>query len=334
MATVKQNLAKFSPAQLRDAQINAESDEEFEAIGEVRLKFAQERLQDAVNDFIQGTVIFLDLIQELSQAIKKIGHAPELEKLLKAAQDIQGTLHGEETLPTTHEEDEIGDNQDEQSQPPDPARPLPAPKNRPESINKQPKTTKATTFEKIEQEYIDLFNGAKIRDDKRDLIARFTRIARDRQSRYEVVGNELGIPWWFVAGIHLLESGFNFDRHLHNGDPLTARTKRVPKGRPGHRKPPPAFSWEESAIDALRLHKLDNLGDWSLPRALYRWERFNGFGYRPRRIPSPYLWSFSTIYERGKFVADGQFDRDAVSQQCGAAVFLKQLNLQGHVALG
>lgn len=44
----------------------------------------------------------------------------------------------------------------------------------------------------------------------------------------------------------------------------------------------------------------------------------------PEAKPWPrFLWSFSTIYEKGKFVADGKFDANAVSKQCGAALLLK-----------
>jgi lysozyme family protein len=52
-------------------------------------------------------------------------------------------------------------------------------------------------------------------------------------------------------------------------------------------------------------------------------------GYRRRGVPSPYLWSFSNLYTKGKFVADGHFDANAVSAQCGAAVMLKALQGQG-----
>jgi lysozyme family protein len=56
---------------------------------------------------------------------------------------------------------------------------------------------------------------------------------------------------------------------------------------------------------------------------LYLLEGYNGFGYRRRGVPTPYLWSFSNIYESGKFVLDGKFDPNAVSKQCGAALMLK-----------
>jgi lysozyme family protein len=79
----------------------------------------------------------------------------------------------------------------------------------------------------------------------------------------------------------------------------------------------------QSALDALRLKKLDQVTDWSVPHMLFLLEGYNGFGYRRRGVPTPYLWSFSNLYESGKFVLDGKFDPRAVSKQCGAALMLK-----------
>jgi hypothetical protein len=111
------------------------------------------------------------------------------------------------------------------------------------------------------------------------------------------------------------------EEHLHNGDPLQARTVHVPAGRPAAASPP--FTWRQSAVDALTLKKFQEVADWSMPRMLYLLEKYNGFGYRMRRVPTPYLWSFSNLYEKGKFVQDGRFDSEAVSKQCGAALMLK-----------
>ncbi len=154
------------------------------------------------------------------------------------------------------------------------------------------------------------------------------RIARQR-GRYETLGRELGIPWVFIGILHTMESSNRFDRHLHNGDPLTARTTRVPAGRPLQGQPP--FTWDESAADALAMKKLGPGTDWSLPGMLYQFERYNGFGYRQHHplVPSPYLWSFSTHYTSGKYVADGAWSATAVSKQCGAAVMLKELMARG-----
>jgi lysozyme family protein len=66
---------------------------------------------------------------------------------------------------------------------------------------------------------------------------------------------------------------------------------------------------------------------------LYRWEAYNGWRSRLLyKINTPYLWSFSNHYTRGKFVADNVWDGNAVSQQCGAAVMLKMIVQSGVVA--
>ena len=104
-------------------------------------------------------------------------------------------------------------------------------------------------------------------------------------------------------------------------------TVRVPKGRPKQGQPP--FTWEESASDALVFDGLHKWKDWSLPGTLFVLERFNGFGYRNKGIHSPYLWSFSNHYAKGKFVADGVFSATAVSNQCGAAVLLFRMVARG-----
>jgi lysozyme family protein len=141
--------------------------------------------------------------------------------------------------------------------------------------------------------------------------------------RYESVATRTHVPWYVVAVIHSLECGGNFKCHLHNGDPLTARTTDVPAGRPvaGH----PPFAWETSAIDALQFDGLDVWREWSVPGTLYKLELFNGTGYRHHGIPTPYLWSGSQIYTRGKYVSDGRFDPSAVSKEIGAAVLLRDM---------
>lgn len=137
------------------------------------------------------------------------------------------------------------------------------------------------------------------------------------------------IPWFFIACVHYLECSFNFSKHLHNGDPLTGYTVQVPAGRPkvGH---PPPFTFEESAVDALKFMKFDKVRQWILPFILRKLEAYNGFGYfKYKNINSPYLWSFSGHYAKGKYVKDGKFDKDAVSQQMGAAVILKRMEERG-----
>lgn len=142
--------------------------------------------------------------------------------------------------------------------------------------------------------------------------------------KYEAVSKKTGVPWYFIGILHNMECSGRFNQHLHNGDPLTARTVRVPAGFPKAGNPP--FTWEASAEDALRLKKLDQWTDWSIPAMLFKMEEYNGFGYRSRGIRSPYLWSCSNHYSRGKFVKDGIFDPNAVSKQIGGAVILRRMS--------
>lgn len=185
------------------------------------------------------------------------------------------------------------------------------------------KTLSSKSFESLNNEYTSFFDQCRTRPERQQDVDRLASRIRANRARYEAVGGPLGIPWRFIGVVHAMEGSLNFATHLHNGDPLTARTRQVPKGRPATGSPP--FTWEESATDALKLDGLDRNTDWSSARMLFLLERFNGFGYRPKGIPSPYLWSFSNLYEKGKFTADGKFDSQAVSKQCGAALLLKAL---------
>jgi lysozyme family protein len=179
-------------------------------------------------------------------------------------------------------------------------------------------------------EYRRLFSTAKLKSARKAQVDQIVDGLVANKRRYRSVGDPLGVPWWFVAVTHELEGSRNFHTHLHNGDPLTHKTVHVPRNRPPGNPP---FSFEESARDALTLEGFAHLEDWSISHALYRFERFNGFGYRKAsiNIPSPYLWSFCQHYTRGKFSSDGHFDPNLVSQQCGAGVLLRVMVDAGHV---
>lgn len=183
----------------------------------------------------------------------------------------------------------------------------------------------------LRNEYQQLFNTCVI--NPKNYPAVDTCVDRIVQSRprYEAVSARLGAPWYFIGILHNMECSCRFDQHLHNGDPLTARTSHVPKGYPKTGNPP--FSWEGSAEDALRLKGLDKWTDWSVPAMLFKMEQYNGFGYRRFGIHSPYLWSFSNQYTRGKFTSDGIFDPNAVSKQIGGAVLLRRMS-ERQLAIG
>jgi lysozyme family protein len=177
----------------------------------------------------------------------------------------------------------------------------------------------------LRREYENLFNTCIIRPERAQAVEDIIANLQTNKMRYQNVGDTLGVPWFFAAVIHNMESSLNFEKHLHNGDPLTKRTVHVPKGRPKTGNPP--FTWEESANDALSLKGLGSQTDWSLSGTLYQLERYNGWGYRlyHPHVLSPYLWSFSNHYKSGKYIADGTWSDTAVSKQCGAAVLLRRM---------
>jgi lysozyme family protein len=189
------------------------------------------------------------------------------------------------------------------------------------------------TVDSTREEYIELFRTCTIRDNRQATVNWYVNKLLEPTSRpqYEDVADRACVPWYFVGIIHGLEASFDFRSHLHNGDSLKAKTVQVPKGRPPVWNPP--TDWVSSAIDAVSYENFADKPDWTLPDTLYRFEAYNGFGSRGKGIHTPYLWSFSNQYTKGKYVADGVWDPNAVSQQCGAAVMLKVLVEKGIVYL-
>jgi lysozyme family protein len=189
------------------------------------------------------------------------------------------------------------------------------------------------TFESLRDEYVSLFNSCVISDAHRAQVTWYVNKLTDTtyDKSYDTVEDAVCIPWYFVGIIHAMEASFNFDAHLHNGDPLDKKTVHVPAGRPLVWLPP--TDWPTSAEDAVTIEGFANQTDWSLARTLYRMEAYNGFGSRRKGINTPYLWAFSNHYTKGKYVADGKWNPDYVSTQCGGAVMLKALITGGKAAL-
>ncbi|MEY4952472.1 MAG: hypothetical protein RL299_896 [Pseudomonadota bacterium] len=200
----------------------------------------------------------------------------------------------------------------------------------PDAAQLLPPVNRSFRYDEIASEYAAWFAAATLRPEHQQSADWHVAMMRQSKDRYQAVGKVVGVPWPFIAAIHGLEASFNFRAHLHNGDhPLSQRTRQVPPGRPRVWLPP--SDWAASALDAIRLLGFAGQSDWSLPRMLHRLEAYNGFGYRRSGRSSPYLWSFSNLFTSGKFVADGRFDPKAKSQQCGAAVMLKLLDLAGEL---
>ena len=190
------------------------------------------------------------------------------------------------------------------------------------------------TLNELRPEYELLFNTCVINDAKMTEINKIADTIILNQPRYEVIGKPINIPWFFIGILHTMECGLSFKKHLHNGDPLTARTVQVPKGRPKEGTAP--FTFEESAKDALINEGFTTVTDWSVPGMLFLFEKYNGFGYRRAsiRIATPYLWSYSNHYKKGKFSMDGKYDPNLVSKQPGTASILRRLAEKQVISFG
>jgi lysozyme family protein len=181
-----------------------------------------------------------------------------------------------------------------------------------------------TSYHALRAEYQRLFAKCKVLDEQLSNVHALLVRVLARRLRYEAVGKPLGTPWWLIGTIHAMESDLDFQTHLHNGDPLTQRTVQVPSGRPKDGNPP--FTWEVSATDALKLHGFHIWRDWSVAGALYKAEEYNGWGVRRFHAdsgPTAYLWSYTNVYQGGKYVKDGVWNAAAMSQQPGVAAMLR-----------
>jgi lysozyme family protein len=160
-------------------------------------------------------------------------------------------------------------------------------------------------------------DGISYDPDRFALAARdFPVVWRLDGARYAQVEEATGLPAAIVAAIHWRESAANFGTYLHNGQRLGQRTTIVPKGVLHH-------EWEPAAVDAIESHwvwaEAAGIPADRCDRALWAafCERYNGLGYWCRDKPSPYVYSGTSVYVGGKFVADHKYDALAVDSQPG-----------------
>lgn len=182
----------------------------------------------------------------------------------------------------------------------------------------------APSFEASRQSYLQLWQTMAVNPDRAAEINQTANRVFAYKTRYQAVSKVTQVPWMMIGCIHERESGLRFGCHLHNGDPLSARTVHVPVGRPIAGSPP--FSWEVSAIDALQERSLDKIFEWRIERILYELEGYNGWGYQNyHHMQSPYLWSYTNHYTQGKYDSDGHFNPELHDPQVGCAPLYQRL---------
>lgn len=177
-------------------------------------------------------------------------------------------------------------------------------------------------FSDLQSEYENLWATMSISPEHAADVDAIARRLIKYRPRYEAVEKTTGVPWPVIAALHNRESDADFTTQLAQGDPLNRVSHNEPDGRG------PFDTWEEGALDALvTLKHLDKVPDWTAARICYEVERYNGFGYRDFHptVKSPYLWSFSNQYTKGKYVSDGRFDENTVDKQCGALPIIKRI---------
>jgi lysozyme family protein len=179
-------------------------------------------------------------------------------------------------------------------------------------------------FEDLRDDYAHLWSTMSLRADWTQKAADAAKRIFSNKNNYHSVESLTGVHWFVVGLIHQMESDLDFGTHLHNGDPLTARTCNEPVGRPLGGRPP--FLWSDSTADAIRYDKLDQVPQWTLERVAFQLEKYNGFRSRTEHhINTPYLWSGTNHYDRGKFVRDNVWSDKVASKQVGAMPILRQL---------
>lgn len=146
------------------------------------------------------------------------------------------------------------------------------------------------------------------------------RLVADK-ARYLSLEQRTTVPALVTMVIAERESGADPRKSLAQGDRWDRVSVHVPRGRG------PFKSWEDAAADALGIGGLDKVGrdNWTIERALYQLEKYNGFGYRRYGVPSAYIWASTTIYQGGKFIADGKFSRSVRDTQLGVAALMTRI---------
>ena len=179
--------------------------------------------------------------------------------------------------------------------------------------------------------------------------AEVLELGRRHRDEWAEVEARTSVPrLWGLASFER-ESGSDYSRSPAQGDRWDRVSVNVPRGLG------PYPRWGDACVAAYRIDHLDEVAGsqepgvrsqeesgaageavltpdsrflkpgWTWPRACYEGELFNGFGPRAHGRHTGYLWSWTSIYTAGKYVADGQWDPDVQDQQCGMVPMMAAL---------
>ncbi len=167
--------------------------------------------------------------------------------------------------------------------------------------------------------------GWRLRGDQMSDLESFYANWRARRARYEEVARRAGLPAPLVAAIHWRESTGDFNTYLHQGDRLGRPAVHVPRDIPVF------HDWTEAAVHALDMKstlreamRITTQTTDLAALATYA-EHYNGLGYHYRGRPSPYVFSGTDQYSRGKFVRDGVYSSRTRDRQLGVVAMIQYI---------
>lgn len=183
------------------------------------------------------------------------------------------------------------------------------------------------SFEKLEANYVFLASQAHIMPSREHELAAAVTDLLHAKAIYQRVESLTHVPAAVLMALAEREMTGNLHCYLGNGQRLTMRTTIVPKGRGPF--PDTVDGYVQGCLDALHLDGLDQVykqpGGWSLARFCYESEAWNGWGYRSRGIPSPYVFGATTVQRPGKFPRDHVFVATLMDPQLGTLALVEEI---------
>jgi lysozyme family protein len=185
------------------------------------------------------------------------------------------------------------------------------------------------TFEAMKSNYISLISQATVLPSREAEVAAVAEYLIRDKAIYLMVEQKTHVPAAVLMALAEREMDGNLHCYLGNGQNLKRRTTIVPIGRGPFMETFPndfiAGCLDSLALDGLDKVWQDNPEGWSLDRFAFEMESWNGWGYRARGIPSPYVFGATTVQRPGKFPRDHVFVATEMDPQIGTLAIVEEI---------